>query len=79
MTVALPAGSTGPLAVIVARDAPPALTSGAIPSGVWPAVNVTVPVGAVALPAAGFTVAVNCTVAPNAILEGFAKSEVEVA
>jgi hypothetical protein len=78
VTVVLPTGRLGPVAVKVAIAAPPTFTTGATPSVVRPVLNTTEPVGTVELAAAGVTVAVNCTEPPRVIAEGLAASEVEV-
>jgi hypothetical protein len=73
-----PIESLLPLRVSTAVAVEPDAASVAVPREAVPAVNVTLPVGAV-LPLAGFTVAVNCVVAVDAMVRGLAASVVAVA
>jgi len=67
-----------PFTASVALPFAPEAVSGDVPSTVVPAANVTLPVGA-AVPLAGLTVAVNCVVAVDEMLAGFANTAVVVA
>lgn len=73
-----PIESLPPLTVNTAVAVEPDATSVAVPNEAVPAVNVTLPVGAV-FPLTGFTVAVNCVVPVVAILTGLAAAVVVVA
>jgi hypothetical protein len=73
-----PTESLLPLRVSTAVADEPEAVSVAVPNEGVPAVKVTVPVGAV-LPLAGFTVAVNCVVAVDAMVRGLAARVVVVA
>jgi hypothetical protein len=69
----LPIARLLPLTARVAPDA----VNGKVPSVVFPSANVTLSVGT-AVPLAGFTVAVSCVVAVDAMLAGFAVTDVVV-
>jgi hypothetical protein len=71
--VLLPAARLLALTVRVAPDA----VNGAVPSVVFPSPNVTLPAGT-AVPLAGFTMAVSCVVAVDAMLAGFAVTDIVV-
>jgi hypothetical protein len=65
---------------LVMNEATPEAATDAVPNTVAPSKNVTVPVGAGALPEAGLTVAVNVTFAPSVTVVlvgavGFADTE----
>jgi len=73
-----PAASLLPFTVSVAVAVPPEPDSGAVPSAVLPIVNVTLPAGE-AVPAEGFTVAINWVEAVAVMLTGLAANVVVVA
>lgn len=73
-----PIESLLPLTVSTAVPEEPDVVSVAVPNDAVPAVKVTVPLGAV-VPLAGFTVAVICVEAVDAMLTGLAARVVVVA
>jgi hypothetical protein len=73
-----PIESLLPLTVSTAVAVEPEAVSVVVPNEVLPAVNVTLPAGAV-VPLAAFTVAVNCVVPVAAKLAGLAAAVVVVA